>query len=1144
MKRIWLPLLVLLTLVACPTDSPTSTNHKPVANFSAPQTGAALNPLVFDASSSSDSDKDPLTYSWDFGDGVHGGGAKIAHEFSSGASFNVTLTVSDGKLEDSTTQTMTISSPPAPSKTLTLSGLVMDTSGAKLGGVKVEVVGTNNSVTSTTDGTVSVPNVGVGVPLTIKLSKAGFADQFKPLEFPNNAVSGDAYFTAELQTREAAQNLDASAGGTLMGKDGAKLELPKNALMDASNQPISGNVSVNLTPVNVTDPNGVKGFPGNFTGIKPDGNSSLIVSHGTTEYALEQNGKRLNLAPGKQASIEIPIYANANLDGSSLKVGDPMPLWSLNEVSGDWVQEGTGVLQSSSGNPNKLVLQAKVSHFSWWNADDPDDDGKPKPKCEDGTNTGVPGSSDHFANAQICIMLADIDRGGRSRDARQTAVTLPAFRYSAAVPILGGKPVTVPANVNLIFRAYALNGTWSGEAKYRAAKGSNDEIKIKLFPVTTNGGGNTEAITVPWNKKYSVLSGAQTDQFSFSIPAGESRRITVSQANSLLEGTVRLKVANQVIDSANFAANNPAVIRIDAQTATDYSLEVVATQNAPGNYKLVLEQTAPFTLLGEETIAVPSVTKRSIAIGRLNAYRYHFAGKAGDLLRVIYNEDSDSFGASGLLRLFKGIQRLESRQMGAFPFNETRFNTTLPEDGTYTIEIAGANTFSLALLKPSRVNLDSNTEGTLTSLVPRSSFVFDGIAGSIVSFGVGIDAYSLPFENVYDPGGHAMLNLFQVFGNASITSLPISGTYTVDFASNSLVTSALGFGFGLSSIHTPTPIVAGNLTQGSIQVFGDKKYYSLNLTKGNVVRLVGFSPDSLNAHVRMRRPNTSVGFYGFPIEVQTKTDIPFVYPGTQDSSLTYVAQETGEHILELRSALDYGSRLHQLGNYSLNVLKPTPANLAIDAPSKLNLSLNDFGVYNLSVSQTGFYNIVALETTAGKNNFWYRPIVRDANMQVLTPPNPNGLGAVLQLQPGTYQLEFDPYGLTSFPVAKTDLRTFSVVAATLEPPIDMNFSTNALKNGLIDQFNEHDYYTFTANQNQKITVTTTSLDGLSLELKVYPAVGSDFTNPLNSLCAGQSQPNSSVDCVFTAPSSGKYTISLENANPSLKQTGNYRVDLK
>jgi hypothetical protein len=88
----------------------------------------------------------------------------------------------------------------------------------------------------------------------------------------------------------------------------------------------------------------------------------------------------------------------------------------------------------------------------------------------------------------------------------------------------------------------------------------------------------------------------------------------------------------------------------------------------------------------------------------------------------------------------------------------------------------------------------------------------------------------------------------------------------------------------------------------------------------------------------------------------------------------------------------------------------------------------------------------------------------------------------------------------------------------------MDLTTNALENGVIDQFSEHNYYAFTATQNQKVTVTTTSLDGLSLNLKVYPAISSDFTNPLNSLCSLQASPNSSVDCVFTASSAGKYII--------------------
>jgi len=87
----------------------TEPNNPPVANAGESYTGMEDVALTFDGSGSYDSDGDPLTYSWYFGDGSTGTGVNPSHVYTAGGIYTVTLTVNDGKTDSpphSTTATI------------------------------------------------------------------------------------------------------------------------------------------------------------------------------------------------------------------------------------------------------------------------------------------------------------------------------------------------------------------------------------------------------------------------------------------------------------------------------------------------------------------------------------------------------------------------------------------------------------------------------------------------------------------------------------------------------------------------------------------------------------------------------------------------------------------------------------------------------------------------------------------------------------------------------------------------------------------------------------------------------------------------------------------------------------------------------
>ena len=106
-------------------------NHVPRAQFDYnPRNSVNGATLSFDASASSDSDGDTLSYYWSFGDGAFASGKTSAHVYAREGNYTVTLTVTDnganpGYLSSTTWQIVTVTKSTAPARTagLPLSGL-------------------------------------------------------------------------------------------------------------------------------------------------------------------------------------------------------------------------------------------------------------------------------------------------------------------------------------------------------------------------------------------------------------------------------------------------------------------------------------------------------------------------------------------------------------------------------------------------------------------------------------------------------------------------------------------------------------------------------------------------------------------------------------------------------------------------------------------------------------------------------------------------------------------------------------------------------------------------------------------------------------------------------------------------------------
>lgn len=305
--------------------------------------------------------------------------------------------------------------------TASIQGKIVDENELPVSGATVKA--SSISVTTNASGLFNLSNISVDKHAgMVTVEKEGYFKGIKTIVVTpnkNNSVS------IQLIKKVAAGNFNGNSGGTVTVPTGGNIVFPASGIVqEGTTTAYTGTVSVSAFFINPEASNFQEITPGTLRGINSANQETGLQSFGMMAVELNgANGEKLQLASGKTASLTFPIPAS--LQGQAPAT---IPLWSLDEKTGLWKEEGTATRQG-----NNYV--GTVSHFSFWNCDAPF-------AIIDFTATIKNQQSVALGGLKVVISAT-----GTS----DTLGSISGFGYTSPEGVVSGK---IPANRNLVMKIY------------------------------------------------------------------------------------------------------------------------------------------------------------------------------------------------------------------------------------------------------------------------------------------------------------------------------------------------------------------------------------------------------------------------------------------------------------------------------------------------------------------------------------------------------------------------------------------------------------------------------------------------------------------------------------------------------------------
>ncbi|AXY73076.1 carboxypeptidase regulatory-like domain-containing protein [Paraflavitalea soli] len=303
--------------------------------------------------------------------------------------------------------------------TASISGRVTDDQRLPVSGATVKA----GSATTTTDvnGAFTFSNINIDKTAgLVKVEKEGFFTGLRTLVL---TPGKDNKAVIELLKKTVTGTINGSSGGTVtLPTASGSIVFEANSFLNTANHAgYTGTVSVSAYFINPAADNFQNIIPGALRGIDANNNETGLQSFGMMAVELTgTNGEKLQLAGGKKAVLHFPIPTSLQAQAPAT-----IPLWSLNDSTGLWKEEGTATKQGTEYVGN-------VSHFSFWNCDAPF-------SIVDFTATLKTQQGTPLVNSRVVISGAGADS------------LLSGYGYTNGDGVVGGK---IPSNRNLTLKVY------------------------------------------------------------------------------------------------------------------------------------------------------------------------------------------------------------------------------------------------------------------------------------------------------------------------------------------------------------------------------------------------------------------------------------------------------------------------------------------------------------------------------------------------------------------------------------------------------------------------------------------------------------------------------------------------------------------